>query len=410
MPSYHPDCQLLGKSEQTYSLCFILPFTFVTLNVETWQLWRPHLDLNLDQILEHSSHNTQQYLTDDSEGAGILGTLSEAGLIYVKEVLVNQILKEITPLSLPDIHSQAKSPIGQVDTTITHIELSGANVSYSDVDLGKTGITVFAGDIKARMRFHWKYECTSSYIPFPVTDGGWADVEVTGMQAGVTFTLQAHNGTLRLTVVECGTYIEDLDIELHGGASWLYQWFVYAFDDEIRAAVEGAITSAIISGARKLDTFLLGLPRSLPIDDISAVDVTVVEDPFVSPTFLSAGVKGEFISLKKPTVPLQPDHSLPPGIFCSESAKMITIAVCDYVINSAAKVYFEVHCSLLELIMLLPLVFCFLHFYEPLGSSWSFSDFAHIPSCTLLFCFVVTFFQSFIFVNLLISLSSWGCP
>ncbi|KAH9555834.1 hypothetical protein CY35_08G137300 [Sphagnum magellanicum] len=305
------------------------------------ELWRPRLDLNLDQILEHSSHNTQQYLTDDSEGAGILGTLSEAGLIYVKEVLVNQILKEITPLSLPDIHSQAKSPIGQVDTTITHIELSGANVSYSDVDLGKTGITVFAGDIKARMRFHWKYECTSSYIPFPVTDGGWADVEVTGMQAGVTFTLQAHNGTLRLTVVECGTYIEDLDIELHGGASWLYQWFVYAFDDEIRAAVEGAITSAIISGARKLDTFLLGLPRSLPIDDISAVDVTVVEDPFVSPTFLSVGVKGEFISLKKPTVPLQPDHSLPPGIFCSESAKMITIAVCDYVINSAAKVYFE---------------------------------------------------------------------
>ncbi len=48
--------------------------------------------------------------------------------------------------------------------------------------------------------------------------------QVTGMQAGVTFTLQAHNGTLRLTVVECGTYIEDLDIELHGGASWLYQW------------------------------------------------------------------------------------------------------------------------------------------------------------------------------------------
>jgi hypothetical protein len=100
---------------------------------------------------------------------------------------------------------------------------------------------------------------------------------------------------------------------------------------------------------------------------------------------------------------------LPPGIFCSESAKMITIAVCDYVINSAAKVYFEVHCSLLELIMLLPLVFFFLHFHEPLGLSWSFSDFL-IPSCTLLFCCVVTFFQSVIFVNLLISLSSWGCP
>ena len=43
------------------------------------------------------------------------------------------------------------------------------------------------------------------------------------MQAGVTFTLVAHNGTLQLTVVECGTYIDDLDIQLQGGASWLYQ-------------------------------------------------------------------------------------------------------------------------------------------------------------------------------------------
>lgn len=44
------------------------------------------------------------------------------------------------------------------------------------------------------------------------------------MEAGVTFTLAAQNGTITLTVVECGTYIDDLDIELSGGASWLYQW------------------------------------------------------------------------------------------------------------------------------------------------------------------------------------------
>ncbi len=48
--------------------------------------------------------------------------------------------------------------------------------------------------------------------------------QVIGMQAHVTFTLQAHNGTLRLIVVERGTHIEYLDIQLYGGASWLYQW------------------------------------------------------------------------------------------------------------------------------------------------------------------------------------------
>jgi lipopolysaccharide-binding protein len=117
--------------------------------------------------------------------------------------------------------------------------------------------------------------------------------------------------------------------------------FVYAFDDEIRGAIESAISTAIISGAGKLDTFLLELPRILPIDDTSAIDVTVVDDPFVGPTFLSVAAKGEFVSLKQPTLPPQPDHSLSPGIFCKDSAKMVTIALCDYVINSAAEVYYE---------------------------------------------------------------------
>jgi hypothetical protein len=115
---------------------------------------------------------------NDSDVAGIMVTLSESGLAYVKEVLVNKILAEITPLALPDINAHVDSPIGRLDTQITHIELSGANVSYSDVDLEKTGITVFAGDIQARIRLHWYYEYSATYVPFPVNDGGWADVEV----------------------------------------------------------------------------------------------------------------------------------------------------------------------------------------------------------------------------------------
>ena len=110
--------------------------------------------------------------------AGIMVTISESGLQYAKEVLVNEILAELTPLSIPDIKAHISSPIGRVDMQISHIELSGANVSYSDVDLGKMGITVFAGDVRARIRLHWYYEYTATYVPFPVNDGGWADIYV----------------------------------------------------------------------------------------------------------------------------------------------------------------------------------------------------------------------------------------
>ncbi len=182
--------------------------------------------------------------------------------------------------------------------------------------------------------------------------------------------------------------------------------FVYAFDDEIREAIESAISTAIISGAGKLDTFLLELPRILPIDDTSAIDVTVVDDPFVGPTFLSVAAKGEFVSLKKSTVPPQPDHSLSPGIFCKDSAKMVTIALCDYVINSAAEVYYEVHSSILGTdnvftfgFLLSPLPF------SPWGSHWPFSG--------IIFGLPVLLhasFQSLLSVILLHPLHSWGCP
>jgi hypothetical protein len=111
--------------------------------------------------------------------AGIMITVSESGLKYAKEVLLNEILAEITPLLIPDIKAHITSPVGRVDMQISHIELSGANISYSDVDLGKTGITVFAGDIHARIRLHWYYEYTATYVPFPVNDGGWANINVT---------------------------------------------------------------------------------------------------------------------------------------------------------------------------------------------------------------------------------------
>ena len=129
-------------------------------------------------VLGSSRNDVDDDNGDDSDVAGIMITLSDSGLTYVKEVLLNEVLAEITPLALPDIKAHVDSPVGRLDTQITQIELSGANVSYSDIDLGKTGITVFGGEIQARIRLHWYYEYTATYVPFPVNDGGWADVKV----------------------------------------------------------------------------------------------------------------------------------------------------------------------------------------------------------------------------------------
>ncbi|KAL2613523.1 hypothetical protein R1flu_025215 [Riccia fluitans] len=278
---------------------------------------------------------------DAAGSAGILGTLSQEGLVYVKDVLINEILAAATPLDIPDIVARVNSPIGRVDTTVTQIVLSGVQVKYSKIELGDTGITIYAAGIKASILMDWRYQYTATYVPFPVTDAGTAEVEVTGMQAGVTFSMNEINGTLSLNVEECGTYVEDLNISLHGGASWLYNWFVLAFYDRIRSSVEGQITAQMKIGVEHLDKWLLELPRRVPIDDTSAIDVTVVDNPLMSPTFLSVGAKGEFVALKSPKPFPDPDTELTAGLFCDQSVKMLTIALSDYVLNSAGSVYYD---------------------------------------------------------------------
>lgn len=116
---------------------------------------------------------------DDSVSeAGILGTLSEEGLEYVKEVLVGEILEEVTPLQISDINSRVNSPIGRLDMSITNIFLVAVDVYYSDIELGPNGITIYAAGIQAILEARWEYHYTASYVPFPVGDGGHAEVKV----------------------------------------------------------------------------------------------------------------------------------------------------------------------------------------------------------------------------------------
>lgn len=45
------------------------------------------------------------------------------------------------------------------------------------------------------------------------------------MEVGVTLVLNGQEGTLKLSVLECGCYVKDISIKLDGGASWLYQGY-----------------------------------------------------------------------------------------------------------------------------------------------------------------------------------------
>ena len=63
----------------------------------------------------------------------------------------------------------------------------------------------------------------------PLTKGIWWVLllgKVEGLEVGLTLGLGNQEGTLKLSLLDCGCYVKDISIKLDGGASWLYQGYV----------------------------------------------------------------------------------------------------------------------------------------------------------------------------------------
>ena len=49
------------------------------------------------------------------------------------------------------------------------------------------------------------------------------------MEVGVTVSFEEQEGTHKLSVLESGCYVQDISINMNGGASWLYQGYPILF-------------------------------------------------------------------------------------------------------------------------------------------------------------------------------------
>ncbi|CAL5063778.1 unnamed protein product [Urochloa decumbens] len=162
------------------------------------------------------------------------------------------------------------------------------------------------------------------------------------MEVGVSMGMKNQNGSLKLSVMECGCYMKELDITLNGGASWFYQVFIDAFSNHIRSSVENAITQKIMEGALKLDSFLGNLPKKINLDSVAAMNVTFVNDPLFKSSSVEFDIDGLFIPSNETTAPRDMllgdiEFALPFG----SSSKMLWISLDEDVFNSVSALYFK---------------------------------------------------------------------
>ncbi|KAM0917594.1 hypothetical protein ACQ4PT_009103 [Festuca glaucescens] len=204
-----------------------------------------------------------------------------------------------------------------------------------------SGLVVVASGVSANISMAWSYSYDSWYFgPLQISDSGTASILVQGMEVGITMEIKNYNGSLALNVSQCGCYVKDLEISLDGGASWFYQGSINAFEDDIRAAVEKVVPENIIGSTSKLDSFLQGLPRSVSLDNITALNMTFMNDPQYGNSSIEFDINGLFTSAVAKTSNLQKHPQL--SLSCGGASNMLLLSLDETVFSSALDVYYKV--------------------------------------------------------------------
>lgn len=114
-----------------------------------------------------------------SETGYISVVISEKGLIFAKDLLIENAIQTLTALTLPDIHQSKKIPlIGSVSASLTNITVYSIDVPCSTIQPGESGIAIAASGATVDLSMNWEYSYNTWLIPIPISDKGTASVKV----------------------------------------------------------------------------------------------------------------------------------------------------------------------------------------------------------------------------------------
>ncbi|KAK1389090.1 Lipid-binding serum glycoprotein family protein [Heracleum sosnowskyi] len=278
-------------------------------------------------------------LTDESFMSMLI---SQSGLDFLKQLLVNNAVASITPLQLPQIEKTVKIPfLGGIHVVLSNITIYHVDVPSSYIKPGDTGIAIVASGTSCNLSMNWHFSYGTWLVPLSIADSGHASVQVEGMEIGLTLGLKIQEGVIDISLLEGGCLVKDIIIKLDGGASWLYQGMLDAFQGQIASAVENAIAKALEQGVLKLETFLEGLPKEIPVDDTASINVTLVNDPLISNNSIGLEINGLFTRTEKGKVSTVFHKNSQSLVSCTNSPKMLGILLDEAVFNSASALYYN---------------------------------------------------------------------
>lgn len=121
-------------------------------------------------IIHGESNEEQGFISVD---------ISNKGLNFAKNLLIQTAESSLVPLELPDIKKSVDIPVvGKVEMTLSNIVINTVDVISSTVKTGDTGILIAVSGATANLTMNWRYSYKTWLLPVTISDEGKASVQV----------------------------------------------------------------------------------------------------------------------------------------------------------------------------------------------------------------------------------------
>lgn len=113
------------------------------------------------------------------EDGFISGVISNKGLDFAKDLLIEKGIETIVFVKLPKIENTAYVPlVGNAKVTLSDILIKDVQVNTSNIMIGESGIVVVVTGAIVDLSMKWKYTVSSWLLPFGISDSGTASIKV----------------------------------------------------------------------------------------------------------------------------------------------------------------------------------------------------------------------------------------
>ncbi|XP_008287474.1 bactericidal permeability-increasing protein [Stegastes partitus] len=260
--------------------------------------------------------------------------LTNKGLQYGKHAGAGLIQDKLENMTLPDITGDVDIKIGKVHYTLTGTTITKCDFPEPSVEFfNATGFKTSTSGLSVALAGEWR---TRFGI---IHDGGSFNMAI--FSVDVTSVVQLgrdSNGHLSITSMSCDAVVGDVDIQFHGGASWIIQRFVHHFKGKIKGKMESNICPAVTESIEKLEFHLQAMNVSFDVNEVLYLDLPLTGLPLIDASRLNLGLKGEFYSIKTPT---EPPFKPQPFTMPEQPAYMLSVGVSEFTLNSASFGYYS---------------------------------------------------------------------